>query len=76
MAVFLIEYRKDGYKLSDGLRPDPKYGKRRFTVNSEDIGTDDIAQVFIASRAKENTPDRYELFSVENINTGERILNK
>ena len=76
MSVFLIEYRKEGYKLSDGLRPDPTYGKRRFTVSSEAIGTDDIDQVFVASRASENVPDRYELFSVENINTGERILNK
>lgn len=76
MAVFLIEYRKEGYKLSDGMRPDPKYGKRRFTVSSEAIGTDDIAQVVIASKAAENVPERYELFSVENIATGERIICK
>lgn len=76
MSVFLIEYRKEGYKLSDGMRPDPKWGKRRFTVKSEDLGTEDINQVFAASNAAENVPEHYELFSVENIATGERMVRK
>jgi hypothetical protein len=73
MTVFIIEYRKIGYKLSDGLRPDPKWGKRRFTVESKDVGTEDLEVMLLASNAPENTPDGYALFSVRDRNAGTEI---
>lgn len=73
MTVFIIEYRKIGYKLSDGLRPDPKWGKRRFTVESTDVGTEDLNMMLAASGAPENTPEGYELFSVRDRDAGTEL---
>lgn len=73
MTVFIIEYRKIGYKLSDGLRPDPKWGKRRFTVESKDVGTEDINVMLAASGAPENTPEGYKLFSVRDRDAGTEL---
>lgn len=64
MTVFIMEYRKIGYQLSDCMRLDPKWGKRTFTAKSEDIGTNDILAVMEAAKSPENTPDGYKLFSV------------
>ena len=73
MSVFRIEYRVIGYKLSDGMRLDPKWGKKSYTVRSDDIGSEDIRKVVKASHHPENVPNGYKLFSVENIATGEMV---
>lgn len=73
MTVFIMEYRKIGFQLSDGLRPDPKWGKRRFTVDSKDVGTDDVKVVLVAANAPENTPDGYRLFSVRDRDAGVEV---
>ncbi len=65
MTVFIIEYRRADYKLSDCMRLDPKWGKRTFTARSEDIGTTDILAVMEAAKSPENTPEGYKLFSVQ-----------
>lgn len=64
MAFFIMEYRVKGYVLSDGFRLDPKWGKRTFTVSSQDLGTEDIEAVKVMAASKEVTPEGYELFSV------------
>lgn len=74
MTVFSIEYRVIGYALSDGMRPDPKWGKKGFTVKSEDMGTDDISDIVTAAQYPESIPKGYKLHSVQNVTTGERVL--
>lgn len=73
MAVFSIEYRVIGYSISDGMRPDPKWGKKGFTVKSEDMGTEDINQIVAAAQYPDSIPKGYKLFSVRNIQTGEQV---
>ena len=64
MPFFIMEYRVKGYALSDGFRLDPKWGKRTFTVSSQDLETEDIEVVKVMAASKEATPEGYELFSV------------
>jgi hypothetical protein len=73
MTVFSIEYRVIGYSLSDGMRPDPKWGKKGFTVKSEDMGTEDIHEIVTAAQYPDAIPKGYKLFSVRNIATGEQV---
>lgn len=63
-AFFIMEYRVKGYRVSDALRPNPKWGRRIFTVRGEDLGTNDIELVRRSAALPENTPEGYELFSV------------
>lgn len=76
MTVFSIEYRVIGYALSDCMRPDPKWGKKGFTVKSEDMGTEDINDIVTAAQYPDAIPKGYKLFSVRNITTGEQVLPK
>lgn len=64
MAFFIMEYRVEGYSLADCMRPDPRWGKKIFTVDGNDIGTHDIEVVKQMAAAPENTPAGYVLFSV------------
>lgn len=64
MTIFIMEYRVIGYSLAHAFSTNPKAGKRIFTANSDDIGSDDILAVMEAARTPENTPDGYELFSI------------
>lgn len=73
MTVFSIEYRVIGYSLSDGMRPDPKWGKKGFTVKSEDLGTEDIREVVKAAQYPDSIPKGYQLFSVRNVSTDETV---
>jgi hypothetical protein len=73
MTVFIMEYRRIGYTLADGMHPNPNRGKRRFTVDSKDVGTDDISVLAVAAKAPENTPEGYELFSVRDRDAGTEI---
>jgi len=73
MTVFIMEYRKIGYTLADGVHPNPNRGKRRFNVDSKDIGTEDIKAVLVAANAQENTPDGYKLFSVRDRDAGVEV---
>jgi hypothetical protein len=67
-----MEYRKIGYSLADCMRCDPKYGKKGFTVGSEQLGTENIDEVYAAASLTESTPEGYELKWVRNVQTGER----
>lgn len=73
MTVFSIEYRVIGYSLSDGMRPYPKWGKKGFTVKSEDLGTEDIQEVVKATQYPDSIPKGYKLFSVRNVSTDETV---
>ncbi len=73
MSVFSIEYRVIGYSLSDGMRPDPKWGKKRFTVKSEELGTEDINEVVAAAQYPDAIPKGYKLYSVLNVQTREQV---
>ena len=73
MSVFRTEYRVIGYALSDCMRPDPKWGKKSYTVKSDDLWSEDISEVVKAAQHPDNVPSGYRLFLVENITTGERI---
>ena len=73
MIVFRIEYRLLGYSLADGMRPIPGWGKKAYTVKSDDIGSEVISEVVTASHHPDNVPNGYKLFSVENIATGEMV---
>lgn len=73
MSTFSIEYRVIGYQISDGMRLDPNWGKKRFTVKSEDIGTEDIQEIVKAAQYRDAIPKGYELFQVRNIATGEQV---
>jgi hypothetical protein len=73
MTVFIMEYRKIGYTLADGVHPNPNHGKRRFTVDSKDIGTEDVNVLLVAANAPENTPDGYKLFSVRDRDAGVEV---
>lgn len=73
MSVFSIEYRVIGYALSDGMRPDPKWGKKGFTVKSEELGTDDINEVVAAAQYPDSIPKGYKLYSVLNVQTREQV---
>lgn len=74
MTVFSIEYRVIGYSLADGMRPNPKWGKKGFTVSSEDLGTEDIQEVVAAAQYPAAIPDGYRLFSVRNVSTNEKVF--
>ena len=74
MSTFSIEYRVIGYALSDCMRPDPKWGKKRFTIQSEDMGTEDINEIVKAAQYPDAIPKNYQLFSVRNIQTGDQVL--
>lgn len=73
MTVFIMEYRRIGYTLADGMNPNPNAGKRRFTVDSKDVGTEDIKAVLAAARTHENTPEGYKLFSIKDRDAGTEI---
>lgn len=73
MSVFIMEYRRIGYTMAEGMHPDPNRGKRRFTVDSKDVGTDDINALAVAAKAPENTPEGYKLFSVKDRDAGTEI---
>lgn len=73
MTVFIIEYRVEGYSLADCMRPDPKWGKRIFTISSAEAGTSDINEIAAASQTPENTPKNHRLFSVRNRDTGQQV---
>lgn len=73
MSLFIIEYRVEGYTLSDCMRLDPKWGKRTFTITSEQAGTDNIDEIVTASQTPENTPRGHVLFSVRNRDTGQQV---
>lgn len=62
MAIFEIEYRTTGYTIADAFRPDPKWGRRIFTVNGDRIGVNDIEQIKLLS--VQTAPDGYELHRV------------
>lgn len=64
MTLFIVEYRKIGYLLSDGMRPDPGWGKRRFHCDSKDIGTEDISEVKAMAMEPVAVPKGYEFYSV------------
>lgn len=64
MAFFIMEYRVKGYTLADAMRPNPRWGKRIFTVSGDDLGTHDIEEVRRMAAMPEVTPEGYELFSV------------
>lgn len=73
MTVFIMEYRITGYKLSDAFRRDPKFGKRTFFAGSDDLGSTDINAVISAAQQMECTPEGYELFSVTDRDSGQRV---
>lgn len=73
MTVFSIEYRREDYTLADCMRPDPKWGKKGFTVKSEDLGTEDINEVVKAAQYPDAIPKGYKLFSVRNVSTNETV---
>ena len=62
MAIFEIEYRCHGYTLADAFRPNPRWGRRIFTVDGDKIGVTDIEQ--IKAIAVETAPEGYELHRV------------
>lgn len=70
--IFEVVYRIKGYSLSDAMRPNPFWGKRRFRVDSEKLGTDDIDAIKEASIA---TPpdDRYEFYSIQQCPGGQIV---
>lgn len=63
-AFFIMEYRVKGYRVCDALRPNPKWGRRIFSVRGDDLGTQDIETLRRAAALPENTPEGYELFRV------------
>ena len=69
--LFEIVYRKEGYKLSDAMRPDPFWGKRIFRVDGDKIGSNNIEAIREASIA--TPPSGYEFFSIEQCGSGERL---
>lgn len=73
MSVFSIEYRVISYSLADGMRPDPKWGKKGFTVKSEELGTEDINEVVAAAQHPDSIPKGYKLYSVLNVQTREQV---
>lgn len=63
MTTFQMRYRLKDYQLADAFRPQPGWGYKGFTVESDEVGTDDINDIYAMAL---NSPpdDRYELFSV------------
>jgi hypothetical protein len=61
--IYRVEYRREGYCLADCLRPDPFWGKRIFSVDTEKLGTEDVAA--IAQAARETAPKGYEFHHLE-----------
>jgi len=74
VTTFSIEYRREDYTLADCMRPDPKWGKKGFTVRSEDLGTEDINEVVKAAKHRDSVPKGYKLFAVWNVQTGEKVI--
>lgn len=61
--LVVTEYRKIGYSIADAFHLNPRYGKRIFTVDTKDIGTDDMK--IITQAAKDAAPDGYQLYKCE-----------
>lgn len=64
MPMLKVEYRVKGYKMSDAMRPDPGWGRRIFTVNTEDIGTDDMNEVERMAKDRDAVPVGFSFFSI------------
>jgi len=61
--IYQIKYRVIGFKIADAFRPDPHWGKRIFTIDTDKLGIDDAREIERAAR--ETPPDGYEFFSLE-----------
>jgi hypothetical protein len=79
MTMFFMEYRQKGITekqmILNRLNPDFRgNGIRRFSVNSDDIGTDDIELIFEMSKVQ--VPDEnWELHRVYSLNPEEEKFN-
>jgi hypothetical protein len=79
MTMFFMEYRQKGITekqmILNRLNPDSKgNGIRKFSVNSEDIGTDDIELIFEMSKVQ--VPDEnWELHKVYSVNPEAEMFN-
>lgn len=58
-----MEYRIKGYTIADAVRPNPFWGSRRFTVDTDTLGTEDMES--ITEAARDTAPDGYELHRIE-----------
>lgn len=61
--IYRVEYRREGYCLADAFRPDPFWGKRMFTVDTEKLGTENVSA--IAQAARETAPIGYQFHHLE-----------
>lgn len=61
--IYSVEYRCKGYTLADAFRPNPLWGKRFFTVDTEKLGTEVVSEIEDAARA--HAPDGYEFHTLE-----------
>lgn len=61
--IYGIQYRRKGYALADAFRPDPNWGKRFFTVDTDKLGTEDVAA--IEQAARDTAPEGYEFHRME-----------
>lgn len=68
MTTFVIEYQCHGYSLADAFRLDPKWGRRTFIVDGEEVGVNDLEE--IRSLAKRTAPHGYELHRVTVVGAG------
>lgn len=71
MSHIRCEYRINGYRLADALRPDPKYGKRVFFTDRKHLPEATDAEIIEAAGDPENVPQGYWLAM---INEGDRVI--
>jgi len=63
MTTYQIRYRRKDYILADAFRPQPGWGYKGYTVDSDKLECDDIQSIYDAA-IKSPPNDDYGLFSV------------
>ena len=66
---YCMEYRVHDYTLADAFRPDPKWGKRSFTVDADKVGAH-VNDAELIKAAHETAPERYVLARLWEVGSG------
>jgi hypothetical protein len=67
-ARYFMEYRTHYYCLADAFRPDPMWGKRRFSVPAEKVGAAPDHELIEA--AEQTAPEGYRLARLWEVGPG------
>ena len=65
---YYMEYRRKDYTLADAFKPQPNWGRRRFSVPANTVGISTDRELIAAAR--DTAPDEYELVRLWEVGGG------